>query len=316
MRFNLFLAGMALALTSAAQEQPRDTSWKVHGFAGLNASQTSLSNWQGGGQDNIMMGSVLNIEGVYRRDEFEQWTNKLDLQYGITKQGKLGTYRKNTDQIFFLTKYNSRGFRKNWYYSLQADYRTQFAPGYNYKGDSTVGRAVSDFNSPGYIQLALGVDYKPVDYFSITFAPLAGKVTIVNRQYLADEGAYGMEKAVYDDNGLLLTHGKMVRYEFGGRMIVKFKKDVMQNINWDSYLDLFTNYLVKPGNVDVIFNNLITFKINKVFTATILSQVLYDDDITIKHDWNKDGLYDSSGDINGPRIQALTTISIGLGYKF
>ncbi|MCX8080304.1 MAG: hypothetical protein N3F09_03605 [Bacteroidia bacterium] len=66
----------------------------------------------------------------------------------------------------------------------------------------------------------------------------------------------------------------------------------------------------------MIFNNLVTFKINKYFTATLISQMVYDDDIIIKRDWNKDGSFDHPNDINGPRIQLLTTIGIGFGYKF
>jgi hypothetical protein len=199
---------------------------------------------------------------------------------------------------------------------VQGDYRSQFSPGYNYKGDSIVGTARSDFNSPGYIQLALGLDYKPTNYFSATFAPLAGKVTLVNRQYLADEGAYGVEKAVLDTAGRIVTHGKRARLEFGGRIILKFKKDIFKNVNLDSYLDLFSNYGHNPGNIDVVFNNLLTFKINKYFTANIISQILYDDEVITKRDWNKDGKYDNKNDINGPRVQMLTTLAIGFGYKF
>ena len=141
-----------------------------------------------------------------------------------------------------MSKYNVNAFGKYWYYAVQGDYRTQFAPGYTYKGDSAVGRAKSDMNSPGYIQIALGLDFKPADYFSATFAPAAGKITLVNRQYLADDGAYGVEKAVKDANGNIKTPGKKTRFEFGGRLILKFKKDIMPNVNLDSYLDLFSNY--------------------------------------------------------------------------
>ncbi|MGZ3920984.1 MAG: DUF3078 domain-containing protein, partial [Bacteroidia bacterium] len=69
-------------------------------------------------------------------------------------------------------------------------------------------------------------------------------------------------------------------------------------------------------NIDVVFNNMLTFKINKYFSASIISQILYDDDITIKRDWDKDGKYDKPQDINGPRLQALTTISFGFGFTF
>ncbi|MEI8138042.1 MAG: DUF3078 domain-containing protein [Bacteroidota bacterium] len=293
----------------------KDTSWKTSGYFGLNFSQTTLSNWQGGGQDNIAGNSILNIQAAYIKGKHE-WLNKLDAQYGLVKTGDAKLFKKNIDQLFALSKYDLKGFNKYWFYVAQADYRTQFAPGYNYIGDSIVGTARSGFSSPGYIQLAIGLDFKPTNYFSATFAPAAGKITMVNRQYLADEGAYGVDKAITDTSGRIVTDGKKIRYEFGGRVILRFKKDIFKNVNLDSYLDLFSNYAHKPGNIDVVFNNLLTLKINKYFSANIISQVLYDDETITKRDWNKDGKYDNKNDINGPRLQMLTTLAIGFGYKF
>lgn len=308
-----------IATTLAAQDSippaKKDTSWKVSGYFGLNFSQTSLSNWQGGGQDNIAGNAILNIQAVYKKGKSE-WLNKLDAQYGLIKTDGDRLFKKNIDQLFALSKYNLNAFNKYWFYAAQGDYRTQFAPGYNYNGDSVVGTARSDFNSPGYIQLAIGLDYKPTKYFSATFAPIAGKITVINRQYLADEGAYGVEKAVLDTAGKIVTNGKRSRFELGGRIILRFKKDIFKNVNLDSYLDLFSNYANNPGNIDVVFNNLLTLKINKYFTANVISQVLYDDDVVTKRDWNKDGKYDNAKDINGPRVQMLTTFAVGFGYKF
>lgn len=294
---------------------PKDTSWKTTGFIGLNASQTSLSNWQGGGQDNVAINTILNLQAEYREGK-RYWLNKIDMQYGLIKPGEATIFKKNIDQLFAITKYNLNAFNKYWFYAAQADFRSQMAPGYNYIGDSIAGRATSDFCSPGYIQLAIGLDFKPTKYFSATFAPVAGKITLVNRQYLADAGAFGVEKAVLDTAGKIVTPGKRTRMEFGGRFILKFKKDIGKNINVDSYLDLFSNYMNKPGNIDVVFNNLITFKINKYFTANIISQLLYDDEIIIKRDWNQDGKYDHKNDIYGPRVQIISTFAIGFGYKF
>lgn len=318
MKRALFIACVILTMASRGQDTikpPRN--WKMTGFMGLNASQTALNNWQGGGQDNVALNGIVNFEAVYKRDEFEQWTNKLDAQYGIIKPGDVEHFRKNIDQLLFLTKYNTKAFEKFWFWTMQADYRTQFAPGYTYKGDSIAGNAISDLNSPGYIQLALGLDYKPADWFSLTIAPLAGKITMVNRQYLADDGAFGVEKAVRNDStGQILTPGKKTRYEFGGRIIIKFKKDIVKNVNLDSYLDLFSNYLNNPQNIDVVFNNLLTVKITRVFTASLICQMLYDHDVVIKRDFDRDGKFEHPSDINGPRLQVLTTAGIGIGYKF
>jgi hypothetical protein len=293
-----------------------DTANKDPGLISVNLSQTSLSNWQGGGEDNFSIISLFKYDPVYKREDYT-YTNKIDAQYGLIKTGNSLLYRKNIDRLFLLTKIDIKAFNsKYWFYSTQADFRTQFAPGYNYVGDSIAGRAHSDFLSPAYIQLATGLDFKMEDYFSITFAPIAAKVTIVNRQHLADEGAFGVEPAVRDSAGNIITPGKRIRYEFGGRVVLRFKKEIYKNVNLDSYVDLFSNYAANPGNIDVVVNNTLTFRISRFFTTSIISQMLYDDDVIIKRDWDKDGLYDKPQDIYGPRLQALTTIAVGFGYKF
>ncbi|MCC6372469.1 MAG: DUF3078 domain-containing protein [Bacteroidia bacterium] len=307
---------LMFALGTYAQDAAtakKDTSyWKKSGFLGLNASMTQLSNWQGGGQNNIAINGIFNYQAEYKKGK-HQWLNKLDAQYGIIRPGNANLFRKNIDQLFALSKYNIDAFSKYWFYMAQADYRTQFAPGLNYDGDNVVGRAVSDLNSPGYIQLAIGLDYKPTNYFSATFAPLAGKITTVNRQYLADAGAFGVEKATYDANGVLLTPGKRLRAEFGGRLMLKFKKDIAKNLNLDSYLDLFSNYMHNPGNIDVVFNNLVSYKLSKYITATLVVQTLYDDDITV---YRYSSLFKPEDNINGPRLQVISTFAVGFGYKF
>jgi hypothetical protein len=305
------------AQDSTKTATPKDTSWKSSGFFGLNASQTALHNWQGGGQDNVALNMIFNGNVTYQKGNV-MWTNKLDAQYGIIKSGlEAKNFKKNIDQLFALSKLNINAFAKYWFYTAQMDFRSQLAPGYVYVNDTISGPATSDFTSPAYIQLAIGLDCKPTKYFSAFIAPAAGKITYVARQYLADAGAFGVEKAVYDNNGNMIREGKNARFEFGGRVVLKFKKDIGKNINIDSYLDLFSNYSNNPENIDVVFNNLITFKINKYFTANIISQMLYDDEIIIKYDWDKDGKYDTKDkDINGPRLQALTTFAIGFGMKF
>lgn len=322
-RFFLFFALSSTLVTfSFAQDSvaPKDTSWKTAGFLGITASQTSLKHWQGGGQNNISVTGILNVEAVYKKGK-HTWLNKLDCQYGLINQGSINAFntvglkrfRKNNDQIFAMTKYNLDAWNKYWFYTAVADFRSQFSPGYTYVGDSISGQANSDFMSPAYIQLALGLDYKPTNYFSVTMAPLAGKITHVNRQYLADAGAFGVEKAVYDETtGALVSKGKKTRYEFGGRLTLKFKKDIIKNVNWDSYLDLFSNYSNNPQNIDVVFNNLITIKVHKLFTVNIISQMIYDDDIIVREDADADGI----NEVNGPRLQTLTTLAIGFGYKF
>lgn len=299
----------------SAKVAVKDTSWKTEGFIGLNIAQTSLSNWQGGGQDNISFSGLVNWAANYKKDKIE-WNNKFDGQYGLVRLNNSKFWQKSVDQVFALSKLDVYAFKKYWYYSLMADFRSQFSDSYKYSGD-TLKTAISRFSSPAYIQLALGLEFKPVDYFSISLSPVAGKMTIVSDQGMADNGDYGVEKAVRDTNGTVITHGKKIRYEFGGRLTIRFKKDLTKIVNLDTYADFFDAYTNNPyQNVDVVWNTLITVKIAKFFTASLSTKFVYDNDMITKYDWNNDGKYDHKNDINGPRAQILSVYGIGFGYKF
>jgi hypothetical protein len=294
----------------------KDTSyWTRSGFFGVNIAQTSMSNWQGGGQDNIAFSSILNAEANYKKNKIE-WTNKFDGQYGIVKVGNGKFWQKNVDQVFAMSKLDIKAFRKYWFYTGMLDFRSQFSDGYKYSGD-TLKTAVSRFASPAYIQLALGLDFKPADYFSVTFSPIAGKITMVTDQIMANNGDYGVEKAKLDTAGRVITPGKKFRYEFGGRITIRFKKDLTKSLNFDTYADFFDAYNNNPANnVDVVWNTLITVKISKYFTASLSTKFLYDNDVIIKYDWNNDGKYTNKNDIFGPRAQVMSVYGIGFGYKF
>ena len=299
----------------AQNDTKKDTSyWHKNGFFGLNLAQTSMNNWQGGGQDNIAFSGLLNAELQYKKGKSE-WVNRFDGQYGIVKLGNSKLWQKNVDQLFAMSKYSLYAFKKYWFYTLMADFRSQFADGYKHFGD-TLQVAVSRFASPAYIQLALGLDFKPADYFVATLSPIAGKVTMVTDQSFANAGEYGVDKAVYDTTGKLITPGKKMRYEFGGRLTIKFKKDITKMFSVDTYADFFSNYMKEPGNIDVVWNTLLTLKINKFFSATLSTKFLYDHDVLIKYDWNQDGKYDHKNDIFGPRAQVLSVYGIGFVYKF
>lgn len=293
---------------------PKDTSWKTNGFISVNVSQTALSNWQGGGQDNISFNALINYEANYKKGNNE-WKNKFDGQYGVVKIGQGKVWQKNADQIFALSKYSKYAFKKYWFYTLVTDFRSQFTDGYKYFGDSSK-TAISRWAAPAYIQLALGIDFKPADYFVTTISPVAGKITVVSDGNFANNGDYGLSGAVFDANGNVVTPGKKIRYEFGGRLTVKFKKDLNKIVSFDTYADFFSNYTNKPQNIDVVWNSLFTIKIAKFFTASISARMLYDDDINVQYDWNQDGKYDHKNDINGPRTQWLSIYGIGFGYKF
>jgi len=79
-----------------------------------------------------------------------------------------------------------------------------------------------------------------------------------------------------------------------------------------STVDLFSNYLHNPQNIDVNWQVLINMKVNKFLSASITTHIIYDDDIMIPLDRNEDGITEGKG----PRTQFKEVLGVGLSYKF
>ncbi|MBK9591792.1 MAG: DUF3078 domain-containing protein [Crocinitomicaceae bacterium] len=280
--------------------------WKKGGFVALNISQVGLTNWAGGGQSSIALSGIVSLYGNLKRGN-SAWDNSLDLGYGILRQGsgiglKNGVFLKTDDKIDIVSKYGRRASEK-WFYAGLINFNTQSTPGFNYPNDSI---AISRFLAPAYLLGAIGMDYKPNDAFTAFLSPFTMKATFVNDDSLAYVGAYGVEKATFDDLGNIIDPGKKFRMEYGGYVRLSYKKSFMENITLTTKLSLFSNYANNPQNIDVNWETLLELKVNKFISATISTHLLYDDDISIT---------DSKGKV-GPRTQFKEVIGVGFAYKW
>lgn len=286
--------------------------WKNGGVFAMNLAQTSLTNWAAGGQNSFAISGLMSVFANYKGGK-DVWNNSLDLGYGLLRQSKEVGWMKTDDKIDFLSKYG-RQFSKGWYYAALLNFKTQMTAGYNYPNDSV---EISNLLAPAYVLGAIGVDFKPNSYFSLFAAPLTLKTTIVNDQTLANAGAFGVDKAVYDDAGVLQTKGKMIRNELGGYIRViysrnKFNQEWLKNVAFTTKMDFFSNYLHEPQNIDVSWETQIAFKVNKYISVNVNTHLLYDHDINIAVDANDDGIMDRSG----PRVQFKEILGVGFAYKF
>jgi hypothetical protein len=165
------------------------------------------------------------------------------------------------------------------------------------------------------------MDYQPSDKLSAFISPLTAKLTIVNDQMLADQGAFGVEGAEYagdNPDSTKLKNGENTRIELGGYFRLMYKTDVVKNVSFQTNLDLFSNYAENPQNIDVNWDNIISLKVNDFLTTTITTSLIYDDDIDIT-ETNADGIpkVDANGNpIVSPRTQFKYVIAVGLQYKF
>jgi len=288
----LLLTASAFAQQDSAISQP-DTVWRRGGLVSINLSQVSLTNWAAGGQNTIAGNGIVNVFANYKRGKIA-WDNNLDLAYGLIVEGKDDDVTKSDDKIDFTSKYGIQA-SKHWYYTALLNFRSQFAPGYNYPNDSLV---ISNLFSPAYVTLGLGMDYKPNKHFSLFLSPASARWIIVTDDFLSSVGAFGVDS------------GETVQFEFGALVKATLNVDLSKNTNLTTSIDLFSNYLEDPQNIDINWQMLLSIKINEYFSASLTAQLIYDDntDIIFYND-------DDSFNHVGKGTQFKEVLGIGLAYR-
>ena len=138
------------------------------------------------------------------------------------------------------------------------------------------------------------------------------KSTFVLDQRLANEGAFGVDPAEYDELGNLIDEGSKVRSEFGFLITSDFKKQVFPNVNMNTQISLYSDYLRDFGNVDVDWQIAFDMKVNDFIKANIGSHLLYDNDVKYKEDIDGDGQLETLG----ARVQWKQLLGIGFTYVF
>jgi len=270
--------------------------WKTGGVVNLNTSQTSLTNWSAGGQSSLALGSIISLQANNKKEK-SLWENSLNVAYGSIKQGK-EDWRKTDDRFEVTSKLGIKATDKLYYAGL-VNFKTQLTNGYNYPDTEN---KISGFLAPGYLLAAAGIDYKPNDNLSLYFAPATWKLTMVNVKELYEAGAFGVQP------------GEKTKNEFGGYLRMSLNQPIMENISFQSKLDLFSNYLKNPQNIDVSWETLLSLKVNSFISATLATHLLYDDDIDIWVDDNENETVDSGE--QHPRTQFKEVLAIGFTFTF
>lgn len=283
--------GLLLALPAWAQDTTTVSGpWSFDGMTSLNFTQISLTNWAQGGESSYSINGLAAFNYNYT-GELSSWANAIDVGYGIQKAGQ-EEFQKTDDHLELLSKYG-RKTSGNWLFTGMLNFKTQFTEGYQQTETGKV--VISDFLSPGYLILSLGMEYKKDDSFFIVLSPVTGKITMVVNDSLSNVGSFGVEP------------GETIRSEFGSLVKIGLNKDIMENVKFTSTLDLFSNYFNNPQNIDVSWKAMINMKINEYLSANISSHLVYDDDI----DW-----IDPEGISQGPKVQFKEILGIGFSYKF
>jgi len=295
---------LILLLPSLFAMSQSDTikNWQVENKVSLNFSQSYFSNWSAGGENTLATSGKYTFTGNYAKNK-HKWDNWLDLALGYSLIGE-NDPMKTDDKIEFISSYGYK-FHDRLFATMVLTFKSQFAKGYDYKVDST--NYVSKFMAPGTIDIGPGIEWKPNEYLSVNFSPATAKWIIVNDQALADAGSFGLDPAEVDTNGMIIKHADQVKTMFGAKVLTVFNYEIFKNVNFNTKLELFSDYLKNPQNIDVNWQVVLTLKVNSWLNVNINTEMIYDDDIMF---------HDDNGNPIGPRTQFNENMQVGLTATF
>lgn len=287
---SLFIIGLfvvSLGKLSAQQHISKDSVWTTNGNIGVQFTQVSLTNWAAGGNNAV----AFDAQGMFQANMKKGrhiWNTRIELAYGLNKNKGDGTQKTN-DKIYFNTNYGYE-LVKHLYFSTLLNYQSQFTKGYDYSVSRDV--IVSEFMSPGYLIIGPGLSWIPNKYFTATLSPISWRGTFVLNDSLSNAGAYGV------------TPGKKLFSEWGANLKIEGKYEFLKNMTIYSRADFYSNYAHKPQNIDVNWEVQLNMRINKWFSTTLTTNLVYDDDIKIPQ----------ANGTSGPRVQFKEVLGVGVQF--
>lgn len=281
------------SLVKDAEEDQKDamrairnmhTPWRKEATIIAQMTQNYVSpNWYQGGVSSFAVLSIMKGQIGYYGDRFT-WENTGEWRAGgsTAKEDTL-RYVACTDDLFRLySKANYKAVNK-LYYSFSAEFETRFFR--TYKTNTTTLKSAPF--SPVRLNLALGIDYKPIEGMSISFSPLAYKMIHVADTVNMNKEDYGIEVGKKTLNDV----GSSIRFEYVWKPV--------REVALETKLYMYTNY--KKVELDLEVN--CDFIINRFFSARVMLHPRYDNTVIL------DGQEKA-------KIQFKELLSIGFAHKF
>lgn len=262
----------SLKKTAEAAGKAIDTTklgWKRAGNFTFLFNQSAFNNeWLAGGTSNVAGNIGVNYDCNYS-SKTSVWDNKLIVAYGLTKI-KDQDMTKSDDRLEFTSLYGKKVGESNWYYSGFLNFKTQMDSGF----DAATGVKISHFFSPAYLQVGPGMLWKKSDNLKVNIAPATSRLIFVHSEFtdgLPDGVTYFGVKG-----------GETMRYEFGAAVNAYYKLTLIENVTMENILNLYSNYLDNPQNIDIDYQMNIVMKINKYMSANVALQTIYDENAISK----------------------------------
>jgi len=244
--------------------------WKYRSEAAFALNQASLTNWVKGGESSVSVSTDITGYANYENKALKMTSNNFArLKYGLIKSGDNGV-RKNLDLLETNSKLNHKAFGK-FDFSAILLFKTQLAKGYTYPTDTT-RNLVSKFMNPATLTAGFGLDYKPNKTTSINFSPLSYKGTFVTDT----TGTTGMD--AIDQTKYGIPAGKKSKNEPGASFMITNEYKPVKTVTITNRLQLFTNYIQNPQNIDIDWEMILTANLNWFTDMRLNTHLIFDDD--------------------------------------
>lgn len=266
----------------------RPNFWTKKGNGYAQFSQNYISgNWYKGGESTVSLLSGLTLEANYNDRQKVQWDNKFEAKLGFitAPSDTVHSYKTNTDLLRMSSKLGVQAW-KYWYYTLAAEFKTQFFANYT----TNTNLMISNFLSPAEFDVTLGMDYKRsgANYtLSLLTSPLAYTFMYISNRKIVKPEAFNVES------------GHKTANLFGSKFIGELNWQVTPTVNWISRLEYFTTYAKIIAN----WENTIDFKLTKYLSTKLFVNPRFDDGVVL-----------SQGKHSYFQLQEL--FSLGLNYTW
>lgn len=261
--------------------------WTFGGNGYLQFSQNYISdNWYKGGESTKSLLSGFTWQANYDDKQRIQFENKIEWKLGFitAPSDTVHSYKANNDLLRLSSKLGYKAF-STWYYTLSAEFKTQFFSNYDTNSDNLV----SAFFSPAELNVGLGMDYKFVKDGICNLSVLINPINYT---------LYSVASDRVDPTKFNIEEGHKRESVWGSRLESTLKWKVFSMLMWESRLSYTTNY----EKVLAEWENTFTFSINKYLSTKLFVHGRFDDGV--------------SREVDDSYFQLQELLSFGLSYTW